>query len=332
MRLSFLVSTERQPKLFELQFGADCFAQQQLNDMKVLTFIGNIVSSDKYGNFSVEEFADLFLEAFEKRFGRDNYSDIEQIHFLPDFVDYSRADSTVLMQKIMNALFIRGFYNICGKKLMRPQSDEPLSSVYFVYDDIKFYYSTCRNDSPENQEFINVQFARIQDKRKLQRAITSSETEMEKNKFQLALDSLETQIAKEHAELKNKILDCCVAIDSALNNPNNPHIIPYSACEDPIARKELCLLLNSIYMRRKDLAGELKNATLFTKDYFYRKIKEDKIKALTQLLESNDLATLKDAADQILKDNSSFGKNVRHGRHSKTCAVLETIVKPYFCM
>lgn len=329
MRLSFLVSAGRQPQPYEFPLTKTCFSQFDIADMKVLTFIGDFISNEKYGDYTPDEFAELFLQAFETKFGKENYGIVEQVHFLAGVVDYSRVDTSTLVQKIVNALFIRGFYNLCGKNLMRPQSTEPLSIVYFVYDDIKFYYSTCSDNSPESLELILIQFTRFQDKRKLQKAITEAETPGEKNNFEIASKALDAQIIKEHAELKNKILDCSIAIDAALNHPNNPHHTPYNACEDSVTRKELCLELKSVYLRRKTLQTDLSNATILSKDYFYRTIKRDKIQFLTNLLESNDLESLRKKAELGLTDGSTFGKNVRHGRlHSETAALLERIARP----
>lgn len=325
MRLSFLVSTERQPQKYEIQFGLNCFANQQLSDMKVVTFIGNFTSSTKYGDYTAAEFANLFLQAFEKQFNKDHYGRVEQIHFLYEYIDYSRTDTTALIQKMVNELFIRGFYNVRGAQLMRPQSSEPLSTVYFVYDDIKHYYSTCRVDSRQILELVQVQFSRIQDKRTLKKAKDAAETLLEKNNFEVALQSLEKQIADEHLALKNKILDCCTSIDKALNDPNNPHLIPYGACENIIDRKQLCLQLNSIHERIETLTTQLQNVRFLTPEYFYRDIKKDKIAFLTKLLASNDLITLVKIASNFLQDNSTFAKNVKHGRHSKTNALIKSI-------
>lgn len=233
-----------------------CFARTDLNLLKEVNIRG-VGAPHEIGGMSPEDFAEKFTTLFNEEYRNEANKDaIRRMNIIFDEMMLTDSEQTLLLQRIANSLFIRGFKNIVISSVMIANRDVS-KPVYFELNEDMTAYSAFYGDRLKDHS-LHTKPAELNDTlRKLE--LTTVQTEYEKRKVTDQIDLLQHNLKNAKDLIAARTLvenqDLKATFDRARNQ-----IVPYPEIIDETKRIELQKELNGYYLSRKQLQEEVANA------------------------------------------------------------------------
>lgn len=267
-----------------------CFARTDLNSLTEINIRG-LGLPDEFGGMSADDFAEKFTNLFDEQY--PNHADkdaIKRINILFDEMVMTIDQQKHLLQKIADALFIRGFKNVVVSSLMFPNPHN--KPIYIDFNNEMDRYSAYYGDRIKDISiFLKPQKIK-EEIRLLENKPTTNEAEKQKLLAQI------TAARKNLAEAKREVAEHTIVrnqdLKKDLDNVCN-HITSYPQLAFPALRASIHSELHGCYLQRKKLLEELQVA----KKSFWRMFgagpiptKTKQVEELTKRLEMYEFRNL----------------------------------------